>query len=808
MIYTEIVVNVPIRRTYSKRHNESQVEAVGISPGTNRGSATARKQQTIDRLQGLAALETMQGGSPEGDEPAMQELVNYLMDDVPIELRDDSLIETLQNPQTAAPEHQIKTFHYHVPTELESVIQPGHLVWVPFGHRQVQGIVVRITNSSPVPTKPIDRLNRKDPVLTEAQIALAIWMSSYYVIPVSETVKLFLPPGLLVKEDGTRRVRAKREIQIELLIEPDTIDTHLRTLGRETPMGTILAWFLAHPQETPQLTELQKNCQLKSASSIQTLIKHGTLQNQDGEISLGVSVEEAEEKWLSLRGTAKYEPILRVLADADTPLWKSDLYAQHKTTLEILREMQKAGLIGLTEHIRFRDPLAGKTYPQTTAPPFTEEQQAAWQSIHEQGFCRPDPTVAAKFLLHGVTGSGKTEVFLKAIAQTLAEDGQAIVLVPEIALTPQTVARFAGRFPGRVTVIHSKLSQGERYDVWRHIQEGEFDVVVGPRSALFAPLPRLGLIIIDEEHESSYKQNAEAWGSHTVFYHACRLADELANLTKSVLILGSATPSLTSYYAMEQGHYQLLEMSRRVMGRSVVKLDDDENTLPVYETIYAEMPPVDVVDMRQELRAGNRSVFSRTLSAALHNTLDKGEQAILFLNRRGTSSFVLCRDCGHVSECDRCDTPLTYHERVNFLICHRCNRRFDIPEVCPECESKRIKYFGSGTQKLAEMVTQVAPKARLMRWDADTTKVKGSHEALLEHFANQEADVLVGTQMIAKGLDLPMVTLVGVIAADIGLHLPDFHSSERTFQLLTLVVSASQRINLAFGATCVTISAS
>ncbi|MCB0071227.1 MAG: primosomal protein N', partial [Caldilineaceae bacterium] len=412
----------------------------------------------------------------------------------------------------------------------------------------------------------------------------------------------------------------------------------------------------------------------------------------------------------------------------------------------------------------------------------------------------------SEFLLHGVTGSGKTEIYLRAIDAALARNRQALVLVPEIALTPQTVARFAGRFPGRVTVIHSELSTGERYDVWRLVRQGEFDIVIGPRSALFAPLARLGLIIIDEEHESSYKQNAEEWGSFTVFYDARAVATQLAAITQSALIMGSATPSMESYYAMQQGRLTLLEMPNRVLGHrehvaqeqvevapspaASVPQDQPDHAQP---TVYAELPPVEIVDMRQELRAGNRSIFSRSLSAELQTTLSAGEQAILFLNRRGTATFIMCRDCGAVSECPLCATPLTYHERAQTLICHHCNRRYPIPQTCPECDSKRIKFFGSGTQRVEEYVHQIVPQARVVRWDADSVARKGQHAAILREFVEQRADVMVGTQMIAKGLDLPMVTLVGVVAADVGLYLPDFRSSERTFQLLTQVAGRAGR---------------
>lgn len=696
----------------------------------------------------------------------------------------------------------LDTFHYHVPVELETVIQPGHLVWAPFGGQQVQGIVVCLADAAPVPTRAILRLARPEPVLTSAQVMLAIWIATYYVTPLAEAIKLFLPPGLLSKEEGRATVRTKREWQIGLAVPPEEFSVKLAPLTRTTAQVKILAWFEANPTETVSPSELQAYCQLPSPSAIQTLIKQGVLVKRKNEISLAIPPAEVTRLRQEAQGLAKYWPVLETLAGRPGPIWKSDLHATVEVNLELLRTLQKTGLITMTQAVRFRDPLGGRTFAQTTPPPLTAEQMKVWSAIVAHCFPTADaagntasaalpnvaPVVAAPFLLHGVTGSGKTEIYLHTIGEILARGRQAIVLVPEIALTPQTVARFAGRFPGRVTVIHSGLSAGERYDVWRHIRDGQFDVVIGPRSALFAPLPRLGLIIIDEEHETSYKQNAEEWGSFTVFYDARTVARQLAALTQSILLLGSATPSLESYTAAMHGDLQLLELARRVMGHHPVN-----GEVPTKTALYAEMPPVEIVDMRQELRAGHRSIFSRSLLAELHATLDAGEQAIIFLNRRGTRTFVMCRDCGDVQACTRCDVPLTYHEHAELLICHHCNQRYPIPTVCPKCQSKRIKYFGSGTQRVEETIKEIAPRARLLRWDADTAAVKGSHEEILRRFAAHEADILVGTQMIAKGLDFPLVTLVGVVAADVGLYLPDFRSSERTFQLLTQVAGRAGR---------------
>lgn len=741
MIYAEVIVNIPIRRSFGKQATEPPPE-------------------------------------PEH------------------ELTDDGVADL-----TIAPAPALQTFHYHLPVELEPVLQPGHLVWVPFGRQEVQGIVACLAAVSPVPTKAILRLARPEPVVTPIQLALATWMADAYVAPLAETVKLLLPPGLLAKLDGNSSVHVKRELQIGLAVDAATVERRLPGLGRDNARASVLACLIGNPTATPTAAQLQRMCGLSSPAAINSLLTAGVLEQVGDGIRLVQSVEQAKQTLLQLRGVEKYASVLHALLETGGPLWKSDLYARVKTDLNTLRTLQSEGLLTLTEQVRFRDPLAGQIYPKTTAPPLTSEQRRVWQTVSD-AWTAPDGP-APKFLLHGVTGSGKTEIYLRAIEQVLTQGRQAIVLVPEIALTPQTVARFAGRFPGRVTVIHSALSAGERYDIWRAVRDGQFDVVVGPRSALFAPLTHLGLIILDEEHESSYKQNAEEWGSFTVFYDARMVAHKLAELTDSVLILGSATPSLESYYATAQGRSILLEMPRRVMGHGAPPalsaatepisngyVPSDQSEQPA---IYAEMPPVEIVDMRQELRAGHRSIFSRSLQSELIATLDAGEQAILFLNRRGTHTFVMCRDCGAVQECRRCEVPLIYHENAKELVCHHCNRRFPIPTVCPECDSKRIKYFGSGTQRVEELIQEILPRARLLRWDADTTGRKGSHAALLRRFANHEADVLVGTQMIAKGLDLPLVTLVGVIAADVGLFLPDFRSSERTFQLLTQVAGRAGR---------------
>ncbi len=389
------------------------------------------------------------------------------------------------------------------------------------------------------------------------------------------------------------------------------------------------------------------------------------------------------------------------------------------------------------------------------------------------------------FLVHGVTGSGKTELYLRAIARALRQGKQAAVLVPEIALTAQLVRRFAARFGPIVAVLHSELALGERYDTWRRLRRGTARIVVGSRSALFAALPELGLIILDEEHDGSYKHE------DGLRYHARDAALKLGELTGSPVVLGSATPALESYQAARDGRYQLLELPDRVTERA-----DGRGSQVV------ALPPVTLVDMRVELHNGNSSMFSRALQAALQATLARQEQAILFLNRRGLASFILCRDCGYVVGCQHCSSPLVVHLRGEhkgplppgtLLRCHTCGYREGPPSQCSSCWSQRIRHFGAGTQRVVEEVAALVPAARVIRWDRDVTGHKGAHEALLGQVMRHEVDIVVGTQMIAKGLDLPLVTLVGVVSADVGLHMPDFRASERSFQLLAQVAGRAGR---------------
>jgi primosomal protein N' (replication factor Y) len=451
----------------------------------------------------------------------------------------------------------------------------------------------------------------------------------------------------------------------------------------------------------------------------------------------------------------------------------------------------------------WRDPLQQYDFQPSQPPALTSDQQAAWAQVEKRLLAAAPGEPAPPVLLHGVTGSGKTEIYLHAVQKALALGKQAIVLVPEIALTPQTLRRFAGRFPGQVGVIHSRLSAGERYDTWRRARAGELGLVVGPRSALFTPFDRLGLIVVDECHDDSYYQSEGA-----PHYHAREVAIKYASIAGAVCLLGSATPDVASVYRGQRDHWVYLRLPARILAHrqavqaQIARLESQGERIRRVADHYrpfeaqaeaTDLPPVEIVDMRQELKDGNRSIFSQALRSALTQVLEQGLQAILFLNRRGTATYVFCRDCGHTLKCPQCEIPLTYHETLDHLLCHHCGYQRRMPAKCPACGGTRMRQFGTGTQRVESDVQAMFPGVRTLRWDHETTQHKGAHEAILSHFVAHNADILIGTQMLAKGLDLPLVTLVGVVLADVGLGLPDYRAGERTFQVLTQVAGRAGR---------------
>ncbi len=673
----------------------------------------------------------------------------------------------------AAPLRQ--TFSYRVPDGL--AIAPGHAVYVPFGSRSLQGVVMDAGEDSPfLDARGIEGLIDPQPLLSPAHVALARWLSDHYLAPLFDCVSLMLPPGF-----------KRRPLT---LLRPLATLEELPRLGLTDRQRLALAYIIEKGEAEPDA--LRRALRLTNVPTlVSALLRRGFVQRVFRlarpqvsakvvrQLRLIAEPEEARALASRLRGHDSPAALRRALVlDAlaeEGALPLARLRAQGLTPA-LLRDLQAEGLAAVEDVAIVRDPLAGRLYPHRSPPQLTTDQEAAVGAITSSLESAQSGQPAPSFLLHGVTGSGKTEVYLAALERALALGRRAIVLVPEISLTPQTVRRFGERFPGRVAVMHSALSLGEHFDMWHEVREGRYDVVIGPRGALFAPQPDLGLVIMDEEHEWTYKQQE---GSPR--YHARRAAEELCSLTGAVLVLGSATPDVESHFRAQGGSYHLLELPQRLQRQ------EDGSVAP------SPLPEVQVVDLSEELKAGNRSIFSRALAAGIRRALAAGEQVILFLNRRGTASFVQCRDCGHVPGCRSCAVALTYHAAGEALVCHYCRRQAPVPEACTQCGSRRIRQLGLGTERVEEEARHAFPGARTLRWDRDVTRGRHSHEAILARFLAHEADILIGTQMIAKGLDIPLVTLVGIVSADIALHFPDFRAGERTFQLLEQVAGRAGR---------------
>ncbi|HED9394383.1 primosomal protein N' [Enterococcus faecalis] len=648
-------------------------------------------------------------------------------------------------------------FTYLVPENLNEQLAVGMRVEVPFGNgnRHVQGFVLAI---EPMAAMVLDETNVQlkelvavldlKPVLNTEMLALADYMKEKTFAFKITCLQTMLPS--VMRADYQKYIYLTDELSEEL---QDQLFYGLEEIS----------WDQAQERGLlPQLMALRKQQKVDIRYEVTTRNKVKMVRF----IQAAKEFEQLEEIRLGLRkGAKKKEQLLYYLQRLGTE--KVTAVKEMKElgfSTALLNEAAKNGWLTFVEKEAYRDPFANQTFEKTTALSLNAEQQVAvetiLQSVQEQQ--------SQTYLLEGITGSGKTEVYLQVIAEVLNQGKTAIMLVPEISLTPQMVQRFKSRFGEHVAVMHSGLSQGEKYDEWRKIERGEAEVVVGARSAIFAPIENIGVIIIDEEHEASYKQEEPPR------YHARDLAIWRSEYHHCPVVLGSATPSLESRARAQKNVYQRLRLTQRA-------------------NQAATLPTIDVVDMRQEVENGNVSSFSMSLQEKLQERLEKNEQSVLLLNRRGYSSFVMCRDCGYVLPCPNCDISLTLHMDSKTMKCHYCGHEERIPYRCPNCGQDKIRYYGTGTQKVEEELQTLLPDSRILRMDVDTTRRKGAHEKILRTFGEGQADILLGTQMIAKGLDFPNVTLVGVLNADTALNLPDFRSSERTFQLLTQVSGRAGR---------------
>jgi primosomal protein N' (replication factor Y) (superfamily II helicase) len=645
-----------------------------------------------------------------------------------------------------------QTFDYSIPKRFQEIVKPGMRVIVPFGPRKIMGFVVeRVSESSFDKLKDIVDVLDITPVLTQELLDLGKWVANETLSLSIIALQAMLPQVL----KSTYRKQLIRETDEVLTPELEQLFA-----GRD---------FIDYEEfenATISYSQLQKAIQ-EGEISIEYLVESKITKKQLLMVKPSKEAYLLEEALMDIPKNAnKQKQVISYFLEFPNPISQKELVNKIKTTSSTIKNLVDKGILETYKQEFFRNPYNDNAIKRTAPLPLTEEQKNAIEPIHRT----INENLHEVFLLHGVTGSGKTEVYLQAIQNVISKGKEAIVLVPEISLTPQMVERFKGRFGKKVAVMHSALSAGEKYDEWRRIHRKEVQVVVGARSAIFAPFENLGIIIIDEEHETTYKQEDQPR------YHARDIAIERGKYHRCPVVLGSATPTLESFARASKGVYQLASLSKRT------------NDQP--------MPRVDIIDMRKELHAGNRTMFSRKLMEKMEQCIQREEQVVLLLNRRGYSTFVMCRDCGHVMECPHCDIALTFHKNSNRLKCHYCSYETNLPTSCPECTSDSIRYFGTGTQKVEEALGKLLPEARILRMDVDTTRRKGSHERILKEFGDRKADILLGTQMIAKGLDFENVTLVGVLTADSMLHLPDFRSSERTFQLLTQVSGRAGRHEL------------
>ena len=680
-------------------------------------------------------------------------------------------------------------FTYTVPQHLDDIVKPGARVLASFHSSLQEGVVVERIDDTDLSSEQLKKITDcldEEPTYSDDLLILTKWMADYYLSSWGNALFCAVPSAVRNKKlqivqlcpdykPPTGRIQKKIVTLLEaegplspnqLAQKTDLSPTNLRAKINTLREKAVIDLIVTHkPKATTKTTKVVSLVLPEEdiTAEIQKLISgedgYGSPKNEQGNAKAHAA-------------DIKHAEILQILLKEGGPIAASDLTKRTKTNDSLLRTLERRGFININRTAVVRNPLSSQHVVPTQPHDLNPEQLVAFSEI-SKGLQSEDLTTET-FLLHGVTGSGKTEVYMRAIAEILDSGKSVIVLVPEISLTPQTASRFIGRFGKRVAVLHSRLSDGERFDQWYRIQKGDADIVIGPRSAVFAPVKNLGLLIIDEEHSDSYKSDT------TPRYHAREVAKKRAKIAKCPLLLGSATPSLESFYNAKNGTYKLLSLPARVMDR--------------------KMPDVHIVDMRNELKTGNRSIFSERLKYAIAERLLIQQQIILFLNRRGHSSYVFCRSCGYAEKCENCSISLTFHFETKTLVCHHCGHKRETNTLCPECDSPAINYFGRkgfGTESVEREVQKLYPDANVKRFDADSTAKKNAHEQILTAFENREIDILIGTQMVAKGLDFPNVTLVGVIVADTALNLPDFRASEQTFSLLTQVAGRSGRAETA-----------
>lgn len=655
-----------------------------------------------------------------------------------------------------------QTFSYSVPSSAR--VGVGRLVAVPFGRRRLQGVVFALSDSPQVPdTRDLVSVDDEVPALTSTQLDLASWMSRYYICSLFEAAQTMLPPGRRARLrayysalDGIGDAEALSLSALQTRV--------LKYLQRREEVAETRIVAAHGPGASGALRRLERRGLVARADRRSTPSVTHKLRRM---VRLSTSSPEVD-----LSKAPRQAALLERLRATGSPMALSEVNSEYGASA--VKALVNKGVIETYDVRAERDPLGGLDLPTAPAVTLTATQEKAAAEIRKavSGARR----ARRRFLLEGVTGSGKTEVYLEAVRHCLQIGRRAIVLVPEIALTHQTVERFSSRFPGRVAVIHSGLTAGQRFDQWHRVREGRYGVVVGSRGAVFAPQPGLGLIVLDEEHEWTYKQQ-----DTSPRYHARQVSLRLSELTQALVVLGSASPDVGTYYEAMRGHHRLHRLTKRFSPGE----GDTERS--------GRLPSVSIVDMKDELQRGNTEMFSRVLGESLEACLNSSEQAMLFLNRRGSSSHLRCFSCGYSLRCRSCDVSVTYHSTSQRYICHYCGRHRRPPSACPQCLRHRLRHYGIGTEAVAKEVATRFPDVGVLRWDRDMATSPKAHEEIMTRFRSGEAQVLVGTQMIAKGLHFPSVSLVGVVSADVGLTIPDYRAGERAFQLLHQVAGRAGR---------------
>lgn len=659
-----------------------------------------------------------------------------------------------------------RVFDYRVPAQWEEEVCVGLRVMVPFGQRNTkrEGYVIALTETTEVPAGKIKEiveiLDEGRPILTPSILELAKWMKKEYFCTLNQCLQAVMPAGIRTKSvwyaelTGQTAELSEKEQQMIDVLEEQGGAVPLREL--EQIFGNRTEYILRCLQE-------KKVVRLHQKTTRSTYKKEKRYVSLTENEELLAGAKEKAEKDKRLAGQLR---VLSAICPGES-ISVEELKEKAAVTDSPIHTLLQKGILVEQRRQEKRDVFQLEDY--TPTQPFypTPAQAQALALLREE----EQKAQKRPVLLHGVTGSGKTEIYMQLIEHVIMEGKQAIVLVPEISLTPQTMERFISRFGKRVSVTHSRLSLGERLDQWRKARDGEISIIIGPRSALFMPFSNLGVIVMDQCHESSYISDV------TPKYHTREVARKLSELTGALLVMGSATPDIDSYHRAVTGEFLLLQLKERTKG--------------------SHLPEVFVTDMRKELEDGNRSAFGLPLQQAIRENLEKGQQTMLFLNRRGYSTFVSCRKCGEALTCPSCNVSYTYHASDKALVCHYCGKEVPVPKTCPSCGSHYIRYFGTGTQKIEEETRRLFPEASVLRMDADTTTGKNGHARILELFGKGKADILIGTQMIAKGHDFPNVTLVGILAADLSLNLGTYQAAETCFQLITQAAGRAGRGELA-----------